>query len=255
MIEATYSVLRAGRRTFHELYEPLDCLNRLINGKSKYPPIASRQAVGNLNDFEGSSAEYVAYLRLLCGMNYQSRLLDIGCGCGNLLLDTTGSGPLYTKVAHYLGTDTDASAIEWCQSHLREYNTRFACTKDLRGIEAESFDVIVCKSLFTHLMPSELVDYLAEIKRLLVPGGRCLSTWFLLDGTEPKGKLTFRHKVGDGFYSVERKTKPNLAVAYRADWVYKCLNIANFRQTTYPGTWTGSTKGLSFQDIIVIEKG
>src|SRR5262249_603056 len=47
--------------------------------------------------------------------------------------------------------------------------------------EDESFDVVSLTSVFTHMMPSDVRHYLDEIHRVLRPGGRCLSTCFLLN--------------------------------------------------------------------------
>jgi ubiquinone/menaquinone biosynthesis C-methylase UbiE len=37
------------------------------------------------------------------------------------------------------------------------------------------------KSLFTHIRPAEVENYLREMARVLKPGGRCLAAFFMLN--------------------------------------------------------------------------
>ena len=48
--------------------------------------------------------------------------------------------------------------------------------------EEESFDLIFLTSVFTHMQGAEVRHYLDEIRRALRPGGKCLTTCFLLNG-------------------------------------------------------------------------
>ena len=92
--EKLITLLRGTRTVLQTLAEPIDWASRMLNNKHGYPPLRIRQLVGGLNDFEGSCGEYVAYLKLLCGLKEGDKLLDIGCGCGLITLDTTGAGSL-----------------------------------------------------------------------------------------------------------------------------------------------------------------
>ena len=47
--------------------------------------------------------------------------------------------------------------------------------------EDESFDVVFATSVLTHLLPDAVENYLAEIHRVLAPGGRSFVTYFLID--------------------------------------------------------------------------
>ncbi len=44
-----------------------------------------------------------------------------------------------------------------------------------------TFDLVIATSVFTHLLPDEMGNYLGEIGRVLAPGGRLFSTWFVVD--------------------------------------------------------------------------
>jgi SAM-dependent methyltransferase len=99
------------------------------------------------------------------------RVLDFGCGCGRTLRwflrdDTT---------AELHGVDVDADAIAWCQKHLRG---NFAATTSAPPLPHPDghFDVVYCLSVFTHLNESMQDLWLAELKRVLKPGGVLLLT-------------------------------------------------------------------------------
>src|ERR1700694_3712286 len=63
---------------------PIDYVSRVIEGRSYLPPLRVRSNAGPLSGLEPSGAEFLAYLKLLCGAKPSSRILDIGCGFGFL---------------------------------------------------------------------------------------------------------------------------------------------------------------------------
>jgi ubiquinone/menaquinone biosynthesis C-methylase UbiE len=175
---------------------PLDYVSRLLTGKRELPPLHLRRYVGPLRSFESSGAEFMNYLRLIAGLQPHERILDIGCGCGQMALhlkdylDENGS---------YVGVDIHRPSIDWCQKKIasRRSNFKFAhinvrnLTYNPAGIhpaetyrlpyEDGSFDVVLLKSVFTHMRPTEVSNYLREVARLLNANGRCLATFFLLN--------------------------------------------------------------------------
>jgi ubiquinone/menaquinone biosynthesis C-methylase UbiE len=52
-----------------------------------------------------------------------------------------------------------------------------------------SFDIGLAASVFTHMLGGEVVNYIREAQRVLRPGGRLLSSWFVLqmDRTRQEG--------------------------------------------------------------------
>lgn len=253
MNETVYTILRNGRATLQTVVEPLDRLALWLNNKHNYPPLRLRQAVGNLNDYEGSAAEYVAYLKLLCGLKPGDTLLDIGCGCGTILQDTTGAGGLIPYIGlngRYVGLDLDSRAIKWCQQRYFTTCKFFAACAIPYGYYR--FDAVLCKSLFTHLLEDDVHFYLQYVHSVLKLGGKCLATFFILDERPLQGKFTFQYRQGNT--CVQRIGKPQLAVAYPQLALHALLDEVGFRYTTYYGTWRGDGQGLSFQDIIILEK-
>jgi len=173
-------------------------------------------------------------------------------------LPLTGTSPLPECLKSYCGCDTNKSVIGWCERHIRtKYRNCYFTHLTSRAVNhlpyaSESFDVVLAKSLFTHLLKKETENYLNEIKRLLQPGGHCLATFFLLDGRKLIGKYTFENN--HGIVKYERESNPKLAVAYETDYLYKLLKKLKLSSEVWYGTWRGDGRGLSYQDIIVMRK-
>jgi ubiquinone/menaquinone biosynthesis C-methylase UbiE len=96
-----------------------------------------------------------------------ARVLEVGCGAGRML-----------RHVHRLldapvcwGVDISAAHITWCQQHLTP-PLFFATTTTAPHLpfEDNSFDLVYCGSLFTHI--SDLADaWFLEVQRVLRPGG------------------------------------------------------------------------------------
>jgi Methylase involved in ubiquinone/menaquinone biosynthesis len=214
------------------------------------------------------------YLQLLGKLKPEEHVLDIGCGCGLMAL--------YLKEylhsdGYYAGIDIHQPSIKWCQKNIasERHNFLFVHTDILsaaynpngkhRGetyqlpFEAQSFDVILLKSVFTHLPPTEVDNYLGEIARLLKNDGRCLATFFLLNETQvdldKQGKAALHFRYGEDDWRYVYEHSPESAAAYREGFVMDLMLKHHLVVTgIHYGRWSGRSDGLSFQDIIVIEK-
>lgn len=122
------------------------------------------------------------------------RVLDFGCGCGRAIRWFLASG----ETAEFHGVDVDAQAIDWCKKYLRP--GRFFTTPISPPLPypAEHFDAIYCLSVFTHLSESMQDDWLAELQRILRPGGVLLLTVYGAAATEVLNEedRTLPRKVG-----------------------------------------------------------
>jgi SAM-dependent methyltransferase len=221
---------------------------------------------------EPSAAEFVAYAKLLCGATADASVLDIGCGFGMLGLRLK---PFLRHPGRYVGVDVDHRAIRWAKRHVVSDNASFEFLYlDVRNdaynpsgthratefdipVPSRSFDLIVHKSVFTHLRPEEVRNYLAQTARLLKPGGTCLATFFLLNEVQARsakeGHNTIDFRFGDPTWRFAVREMPELAVAYAEEALQSWVAAAGLTtKRTYYGTWTGRPDGLSYQDMLLL---
>lgn len=266
---------RFGRNLAYNLLTPFDFLSRVVNGKRDFPPLHLRRYVGAARTFESSGAEFMAYLRLLADLQPGERVLDIGCGCGLMALFLRD---YLQPNGQYLGVDVYKPAVRWCERHLsvRSPNFRFihadirnqaynasgsvSATDYTLPLGDKSFDVVLLKSVFTHLQPAETTNYLKEIERVLAPGGRCLATFFLLNPTQEEldlqGRSSLRLNFGPGAWRYVHRDCPESAIAYEESYLLGELarHGLRLRRPISHGYWSGREDGLSYQDILIIEK-
>jgi len=218
----------------------------------------------------------MGHLRKLAALRSDERVLDIGCGCGQMALHLE---KYLDEKGSYLGVDIHGPSIRWCQKSIsrRRSNFQFAHI-DVRNLafnpsakhDAESyqfpydtgsFDLILLKSVFTHMRPAEVDNYLREVSRLLKNDGRCLATFFLLNEEQARlskeGKNALKFNYGEGVWRYRYEHSPESAVAYDESYVLELLNKHHLtlKTPTYYGHWSGRRDGLSFQDILLLEKG
>jgi 2-polyprenyl-3-methyl-5-hydroxy-6-metoxy-1,4-benzoquinol methylase len=111
-----------------------------------------------------------------------SRILDIGCGNGNI---ARGIGSLGYEV---VGVDFSQQAISYARSKNTLQNVSFAVKSAEEVSTGEHFDAIICSEVLEHLhQPSSLMQVIA---RILKPGGVLIAT--VPNGTGPREMLVTR---------------------------------------------------------------
>lgn len=176
--------------------------------------------------------------------NARSNILDIGSGCGrwaHWLRDYNFRGRRFTGT--YVGIDIDEEAIRWCEKHYDmdrfrfHHSTHSSVSYNQKGEAAQykipeaegSMDLVVSNSLLTHVLETELENYIAESYRVLRAGGAIMHSHFNLDYPPASyGKRhTFQHTIGNA--RVESMEQPEAAVAYRTDYLFKVCKNLGFR--------------------------
>ena len=123
--------------------------------------------------------------------------------------------------------------------------------------EDNYFDFVCANSVFTHMVPKDLENYISEISRVLNKGGRFFLTFFLLNNDsisfihKKKSKYNFDTNT-DTFSTMSKKT-PDYIIAYHEDFV-RNLFIKHGLHITEPikyGFWCGRKSNVSFQDFIM----
>jgi len=103
---------------------------------------------------------------LLPHLQHGQRLLDVGCGPGNITADLAA----LVAPGEVVGIDLSADVIDAAARDHRAPNLKFAVDDVYRLAQADaSFDVVHAHQVLQHL--SDPVAALREMRRVLVPGG------------------------------------------------------------------------------------
>ena len=257
------------RRSLYRIATPID---RIVhwNNRTLLPP-------AHLRIYYYRTWDPAAFIRASAGartelttrgLQPEHRVLDIGSGIGNLALGLVD----YLR-GGYDGIEIHPGAVEWCQ---REITTRYPTFRFHRAdltsgaynpsgrtpasqyrfpFKDHSFDVAFLGSVFTHMLPDEVEVYVREIARVLVPGGMCVASYFLLnDDTRPgvnagRSFLSFGVTHPSGVCRLHDPTRPEAAVALEESFVRGIhdqvrLRIRDIRRG---GWWHG---GQDDQDVV-----
>lgn len=100
------------------------------------------------------------------------RILDWGCGCGRMAMFALAA----EDCPEFAGADIDPLAVAWCNAHLRRDAFTVLDPMPPTVYPSAHFDLIYAYSVLTHLTRDVQHAWLAEIRRLLTPGGLFLTT-------------------------------------------------------------------------------
>jgi SAM-dependent methyltransferase len=267
VIEVT--VQRALRRSGYLLLEACAALS----GRRDFIPPSWLPLSGD-GDFKGVGIGFFRYFVELGKLKPDDHVLDVGCGLGRMALPLTAY--LDPGRGRYTGFDVDRRAIRWCQQRIspdhgnfefqhadvlnRAYNPHGrldGATYRFPYGEA-SFDFVISASVFTHMLPGEVENYLSEIARVLRPGGRSLMTFFLLNHQSiplldaGRSKLALVYKFED--YRLLNPKLPEKGVAHDERIIRNSCSAhgLNIVEPIHYGSWCGRDQYLSFQDIALV---
>lgn len=101
-----------------------------------------------------------------------SRILEWGCGPARIIRHL----PALMPQIEFHGTDYNASTIQWCQQNITGIHfSQNLLIPPLKFAE-HFFDAAYALSVFTHLSESNQIEWLAELWRVVRPGGILLLT-------------------------------------------------------------------------------
>jgi len=266
-------VRRLGRTAYETLRGGLADTVEWLKGERRplTPPRRLWHLIGSGRmDFHGSGAELREFL-IQQGLRPDHRVLDVGCGLGRLAIALT---PYLSDKGGFDGFDIMPRVIRWCRKITAAYpNYRFQLV-DVQSdryhragetraasfrfpYEDARFDFVVLTSVFTHLMPADMENYLAETARVLKPGGKALLGFYLLSDAKRAeiagggGALAFPHG-GDGYWA-ELAEEPEAAIAYDEARILKLIAADGMEvAAAYPGEW--AVKPIHSQDVLIVRK-
>ena len=248
------------------------------------PPVRIRDLVGGpgLWNYGAVAAETSTYLKLLCGLRSTHTVLEVGCGCGR----TAGVLKYFIrKPGAYYGFDPVEELIEHAKkifdpdrfhfTHINLYSPYYNPDRDALRPENlkfpyddDFFDVIYLNSVFTHLLPQPMNNYISEIARVLKDGKRCFATFWLSSANPEnrdadweekrpfKGLHIMEENPEKDHFRVDNKEMPEDWVVYDLDYVLSRFKEAGMKLVHGPffGVQSGNPEWLAHQDILVFEK-
>jgi 2-polyprenyl-3-methyl-5-hydroxy-6-metoxy-1,4-benzoquinol methylase len=95
------------------------------------------------------------------------RILDWGCGPGRIIRHF----PISLPNAEISGTDYNGEYIKWCSKNLNKIDFSVNKIDPPTNYDDSFFDVVIGLSIFTHLSERSHNDWIAELYRIVKPGG------------------------------------------------------------------------------------
>jgi ubiquinone/menaquinone biosynthesis C-methylase UbiE len=260
------------REVYHTL---LDNFELLVGKRDKFTP--PKRLVENIGggDFNRIGAEFMRHFLELGELKPDAYVLDVGCGCGRMAVPLA---KYLSAQGGYWGFDIIEESIAWCQKNIGHdhpnfhflladvYNRFYYPKGRFKAAEYKFpyldnfFDLVSLTSVFTHMLPADMQNYLGQISRVLKPGGRCLISFFLLN-EESKGllsqglsKVAFPYALQD--CRIEDKNFPEGAVGFEESFIRQHFAAQNLEiiEPIRHGSWCGRKCLVSFQDLIVAVK-
>jgi cyclopropane fatty-acyl-phospholipid synthase-like methyltransferase len=240
------------------------------NRSSLVPPTGLIYTGGG--DFEKQGQDWLNFFKQHAELSENNNFLDIGSGIGRIAIPLVR----YLK-GEYHGFDPVQQGVDWCNKKIASQHSNFHFLfvdlfNDLyknKGIDASSyqfaypknhFNVSCAISVFTHMLPDEVANYLKQTRMVLKNEGYLVATFFILDDEskalmhQNKG-LDFKFSFGD--YATIDKQVLSANVAYEKDFLYKMIENEGLSiEKEFKGFWCGRAKATSidFQDILVLKK-
>ena len=258
------------RRIF---YLPYDAFVFLFKKRDPLIPPRGMIFIGS-GDFVKQGNHLAELVKTYTRLRPDDRILDIGCGIGRLAVPLT---KYLSKDGIYEGFDIVQFGIDWCIKNItsRYPNFHFKCVSlknDLYNLntrdEAKSFvfpypkdyfDCVVLTSVFTHMMPDDVENYLRQIALTLKEGGRCLATFFIINqevkNAMDKNEIGFKFNYSYGNYHLMHSSVKEANVAFDENFLYAMVaNCGLSVESMHRGSWSNGANALDFQDVVILKK-
>jgi len=223
------------------------------------PPFSMRRTIGESRwqlrgeEFKIQGNRFVQKLIEDAGLRPDSKVLDLGSGCGRIAIPVT---EVLSAAGEYVGLEPIANLARWCSKeitsrfpnfgfrHCDIYNNLYNRTGTIHPesfkfpFDTEYFDLIVATSVFTHLTPKAVENYALECSRVLKKRGKLFASCFLIEngirGVNPG--LDFDYVLEPNVARVIDPTNPERAIAFTSEWLVLQLENEHMR-LLHPVRW------------------
>lgn len=260
------------------IFAILDVGDALIGRRGPMTPPRRLINVGSnskfRNDFTAIGETLLGYLINVGGLKPEDRVLEVGCGVGRMPIAMTR----YITTGSYDGFDIVKESIQHCRQAITPRNLKFQFKHadiynsnynphgtihpaDFRFPYPDgTFTFVFLTSVFTHMQRLEVEQYMGEISRVLVPGGRAFATYFLLNSASlaamdaGSSDIVFTNASDKG--RVQNANDPDQASAFDEAYILTELYAAAGMRITQVkhGSWTGLKTDVGYQDIVLAVK-
>lgn len=226
-------------------------------------------------DFLNAGKQFFEHFQKYCEFTPDSSILDIGSGIGRMAIPFTN---YLSPKGRYEGFDIVKIGVDWCNKNISSrfpnfnfkliplrndlylHDTKNKASDLIFPYENESFDFIFLTSVFTHMLPSDIENYVGEIQRVLKKDKQCFATFFIIDEeykNTPKtvGAKNFPYNFGN-YYFMDKNVK-EANVAFKKSYIIDVLKNNNLELTYFiKGNWSGTKKTElnEHQDIVIFKK-
>lgn len=250
------------------IYFPAD----MFTNKNVLQPPKGKIYTGSGNFVEIGN-EFFSYFKKYGEITPNSSILDIGSGIGRMAIPFT---KFLNHSGSYRGFDIVKQGVNWCTKNISSRYPNFVflhinLKNDLYNASTkikpsnfnfpyknDEFDFVFLTSVFTHMLPNDISQYLTEINRVIKSNKKCLATFFILDETSKALMINsdkyFKYQKENYALMSEKVKEAN--VAYNKLFLFELIKEKGFEVESYhQGSWSGKTENaLSYQDILILKK-
>lgn len=218
---------------------------------------------------------FFGHFKKYCNITPDSSILDIGCGIGRMAVPFTN---YLSPKGRYEGFDIVKIGIDWCTKNISSRfpnfnfkliplkNDLYLLNTDEKAAELQfpyendSFDLVFLTSVFTHMMPLDIENYIKEIQRVLIKDKKCFATFFIIEEENENKPNSFGSKnfpYDYGNYFLMDKTVKEANVAFKKSYIESLLTKNNLELVHFiKGNWSGiqNTELNEHQDIVIFKK-
>lgn len=275
LLRSLYYWLRPKQRRLIRrwFFFPVDLFDLLFHRRTPLVPPKGKIFTGQ-GDFIEAGNTFLNNFLDTCNLQPHHHVLDVGCGIGRVARPLAG---FLDQGGRYEGFDIVSEGIDWCKKHYPDYpNFSFKYMplhNDLYNLSSElsaktfrfpypdqDFDLVILTSVFTHMQPEAVKNYLDETNRVLKPGGHCFATFFLIAKAsesylDQSHNPFFPYRYDNYFLHNDRVKDAN--IAYRYSYIKTIVKQSGLTvKSLYEGWWAGKNKEacMNFQDVLIMTR-